>query len=648
MSIIKTITGLMLVAAVAACGGGGGSASGTSSASTGTSSTTTPAASSTVANILVSAPSPVTLDAAGTRSLTLTIRALDAASGLVKGAVLNLSVDGNTILSTSTVTTDPTTGIATATLTANSSDQVSRLATVSVKCNACSASPGTLVVQVTGATLTVTTSGGTALSAGGNPITLSATVKDSSGNPLQGKTVTFSSTDGSILSLGSTSAVTAASGVATTVVSGLVAGSASVNTSVLGNATSTDFTVSSATGSLTITSPGTGAAMVTNVPQTITVSAPGATRINFTSTLGTFSSAFVNGNAGSSVLTAGQAGSATVTVFDDVGRTASLVLKVSPPASSANKIILSASQTTVGLATATATPTLRLTARALYSVGASDQGVANVPILFSMTGGPGSGEYLTPAYQLTDSSGYAYADFYGGSSASIPNGISVGAQIQNTSVQTGTAPSSNRVQLTVGGQALSVAFGRASVIRESTDKTLYIQDYSVQVTDANNNPVQNSVVTLRLRPVAFSTGNACVPTATYCSEDANANGSLDAGEDGVRYPITETTTSQCPNINALPVPVAAKIDGLLTPVNSVGGAVPATVTTDGTGTAAFSLTYLKASSLWIVDKMSATVLVNGTESGSSTVFRLPASTADVVIDSSTGAATTCLIPPSPY
>jgi hypothetical protein len=289
-----------------------------------------------------------------------------------------------------------------------------------------------------------------------------------------------------------------------------------------------------------------------------------------------------------------------------------------------------------------------LTARALYSVGSSDQGVANVPILFSMTGGPGAGEYLTPAYQLTDSSGYAYADFYAGNSASIQNGIVVAAQIQGTAIQTGTAPSSNSAQLTVGGQALSVAFGAASVIRESTDKTLYILDYSVQVTDANNNPVPNALVTLRVRPVAFSLGSGCTvakdavftsANATYCSEDTNSNGSLDAGEDGVRTLTTVSTAGRCPAGTAAS---AGTSDGLLTPQNSVGGAVPATVTTDASGTAPFSLTYLKASSIWVVDKLSATVSVNGTESGSSTIFQLTPSEVDVKLPD------TCHIPNSPF
>ncbi len=657
MSLFKTISSLLLVAVLTACGGGGGDGSKPTASTT----TTTTSTTSAVASILLTAPSPATLNADASSSLTFTVRALDSSSALVKGATIALTTTSNTILSASSVVTDATTGLATVSLTANSSDQVTRVATVTASCSSCLAAASSVPVQVNGATLTVASSGGSALTAGGNTITLSATVKDASGAVLAGVPVTFASTDALVLGLSSLSGSTNTSGVVSTVVSGLTAGSASVNVSVLGNAKALAFTVTAPVGTLVITSPANNSVMVTNLAQTISVSAPGAGKINFSSTLGTFSLASVNASSGSSDLTSTQAGSATVTVFDDQNRTASIVLKVSPPVSAANKVILSASRSTVGLATSTNVPTLRLTARALYSVGSSDQGVANVPILFSMVGGPGAGEYLTPAYQLTDGSGFAYADFYAGNSASNQNGISVSAKIQGTAIQTGTPPSSNSALLTVGGQALSVAFGAASVLRESIDKTLYIQDYSVQVTDANNNPVPNAVVTLRVRPVAFSLGGGCtitkdafVPTAnaTYCSEDANGNGSLDAGEDGVRILTSPSTAGQC----AIGTPIAAGTsDTLLTPQNSVAGSVPSTVTTsdgnlltpDGTakmpsGTAQFSLTYLKASAIWVVDQLSATVSVNGTESGASTIFQLAPSEVDVKLPD------ICHIPNSPF
>jgi hypothetical protein len=314
-----------------------------------------------------------------------------------------------------------------------------------------------------------------------------------------------------------------------------------------------------------------------------------------------------------------------------------LKLIVSPPVSSANKIILNANQTTLPVATIGNQSSIQITARAIYTVGASDQSVANVPIDFSMIGGPGGGEFLTPALAYTDSSGTATATFYAGSSASIANGITIQADIPGAAIKTGSGPSSNNLQLTIGGKALSVAFGPASDLQESSDKTLYIQAYSVQVTDANNNPVSDAIVTLRMQPVAFSTGNLCTIGKTYCSEDVNGNGSLDNKEDGRRV-LINNNLSNINKCSTLPE-FAGSSDSLLTPQNSDGGSVPATVTTKD-GVAAFSLTYLKGSAIWVVDKLTATVSSNGTESSKSTIFRLTPSEPD--------SKDTCHLPDSPY
>ena len=649
MSMLKSFGSALLLLALVACGGGGGDpgtpvsavaavpSAGSSSPVSVASGANTSNPTAAVSSILLSAPSPLTISADGTSTSTITVQALDAANGRIRGATINLSTDGGTILGSSSVVTDKDTGVATVVLTADSSNQATRSATVRASCTACSAPSASLQFQVNGASMALVSAAGWSVAAEGSPLILSALVTDTKGTPVPGISVTFATSDSSRIGLTSAAATTNQNGIATISVKGLTAGSGMVMATALGNAKSVTITVTPA-AALEFNTPATDTTMVTNVPKSFTVIAPGAATIHFSSTVGTFGVIEKNGNQFTSKLTSDQAGSVTVTATDDTGVSVSRVLYISPPVSAANRIIFSANQTTLKTSSTNSTPNVRLTARAIYSNGANDQPVANVPILFSMKGGPGSGEYLTPAYQLTDSTGSAYADFYSGTSSSIQNGISISAQIQGTAIATGTAPSSNPVQLTVGGQAMSVAFGRSSEIRSSVDKTLYIQDYSVQVTDSNNNPVANSVVTLRVRPVAFSTGDNCTVAASYCSEDANGNGSLDTNEDGARSSFE--TIGNCPAPNALPAAIAGKSDGLLTPQNSMGGSVPATVTTNESGTAPFTLTYLKSSAIWIVDKLSATVMANGTESGASTIFRLPALDADV--------SPKCLLPPSPF
>ncbi|HEY5581902.1 MAG TPA: Ig-like domain-containing protein [Rhodoferax sp.] len=540
-------------------------------------------------------------------------------------------------------------------MTAVSSDQTNRISTLTASCAACTASPATSQVNVVGASIALNNSGVSSLVVGGSSPTLNATVKDVFGVAMAGVTVSFAATDSAVLGLSAPTGVTNGSGVATVTVSALAAGSASINVSALGNAKSQAYASGVATAVLAVTSPANNAILVTNIAKTITVSAPGASTVTFATTLGTFNGATsqivpVSGGIASADLISLQAGTASITMIDNLSppRSVNLTLVVSPPVSAVNKILLSSSRTTLPIATAGNQSSLTLTARAVMLINSqTDQSVANVPIAFSMTGGPGAGEFLTPALAYTDSAGYAVATFTAGTAASIPNGIVISAKVQDSNpvVQTGTSLSSNDVQLTIGGQALSVAFGPASVLGESSDKTLYIQAYSVQVTDANNNPVSGQVVTLRMRPVAFSLGDACTFTATYCSEDWNANNSLESAvEDGVRIPTTVATAGTCPRVQADILKAAAvpagTSDGILTPANSDGGSVPATVITDASGIAAFNLTYLKGSAIWIINRLTATVSSSGTETSKSTIFRLAPTVPDV--------GPPCSLPASPY
>lgn len=652
MSFSKYLVGLAVAVALTACGGGGGSA-GTNSTSSGTTpaptipttqaTPTVPSANATVAAIRINASATV-LNADGTSLVTFTVFALTSGNASVTGATIDLAATNGVILSSPSAVTTATG--ATETMIAVSSDQTKRISTLTASCSGCTASLATAQVNVIGASVAVTNSGGSSLIVGGASTTLNATVKDVFGVVMPGVTVSFAATDPAVLGLNAPTGVTNSSGVATVTVSGLTAGAASINVSALGNAKSQTFTSGNVASVLAVTSPANNAVLVTNSPQIITVSAPGASTVTFATTRGTFANGaasqsipVVGGNA-SAVLTAPLAGTASITMIDNntpSPRTVSLTLVVSPPVSAANKILLSASQTTLPIATAGNQSSLTLTARAVFFNGSTDQSVANVPIAFSMTGGPGAGEFLSPALAYTNSAGNAVATFTAGTAVSIANGIVISANIQGTTVQTDISPSSNSAQLTIGGQALSVAFGPASVLGESSDKTLYIQAYSVQVTDANNNPVSGQIVTLRMRPVAFSLGGACTVTATYCSEDVNGNGSLDPLEDGTRTSTTVATAGTCPSV---PPAVTGTQDSNLTPQNSDGGGIPSILTTDATGIAAFNLTYLKGSALWVINKLTATVSSSGTETSKSTIFRLAASVPDV--------SPSCSLPASPY
>lgn len=628
----------LIVLVLGACGGGGGN-SGAESNSGG-------AVTTAVASILVDS-SKSTMSTDGVDAVTLTVRALDASSALVKGAVLSISAAGNVVLSSSSVTTDLSTGLAMLTVSANSADQSARTATIRVGCSGCTTV--TKDISVLGASLTLNPAS-TSVPVGG-ATTLTASIKDANGVGRSGVIVSFASTDSNLVSVASAIAITDANGIASTVVNGVAATSGvGINVTAIGNSKTATYTVMAPAASLTITNPSNTTSVITGDSSTITVNVPsGVTHVNFSSTLGTITpdSVTVSSGTASATFSSSQAGVATVTATAKNGAanlSDSVVLNVSPPVKAVTKILLTSAQTTLGMKSGSSIPTVRISARAVSQVGATDQSVANVPINFSMTGGPSAGEYLSVSTAYTDSSGFAYADFYSGSAASIVNGIVIHAAVVGSSpvVETGKAPSSNDLNLTIGGQALSVAFGEASVLRENTDKSLYIMDYSVVVTDANGNAVANIPVNLRVRPVAFSTGESCKVFATYCSEDNNASASLDVNEDGFRRQVLNDLSdfNTCAAaINASEIGVAKK-EGLLTPQNSVAGALPSTVTVGANGTGSFSLTYLKASALWVVNKITATVSSSGTESSASTVFRLRATETD--------AGDKCYLPASPF
>ncbi|MDY6954901.1 MAG: hypothetical protein SWE60_25655, partial [Thermodesulfobacteriota bacterium] len=198
------------------------------------------------------------------------------------------------------------------------------------------------------------------------------------------------------------------------------------------------------------------------------------------------------------------------------------------------------------------------------------------------------------------------------------------------------------VNIVIGGTAGSIVIGSGSKI-EVLSPTTYSLPMSVLVSDSNGNPVSGAKVSLGAWPSFYSTGGwqhleettidpttgimvttqleecEAVITGTYANEDLNENLFLDPGEDSGPDP--------------------GHGDGQLTPPNSAAGNVPMSVTTDDNGVANFSLVYMKSSAVWIVDRIRASTLVLGTETTSSTTFRLPAEESE---------AEACDLPNSPY
>jgi hypothetical protein len=269
-----------------------------------------------------------------------------------------------------------------------------------------------------------------------------------------------------------------------------------------------------------------------------------------------------------------------------------------------------------------------------------------------MSNTTGGGESVSPVVAYTASIaggsiglGQASATFTSGSLSSSATGVKVRATVQGAPLlATNTAPSSPDAAIVVGGTAGSIAIGMATQI-VVLNTTTYQLPMSILVADSNGSPVANTVVNLSAWPIAWSTGTMAycladaddgVSKGTFYNEDKNENLILESGEDGYRryfytLPTTTTLASGTPTL-----------DGLITPINSAGGTIPASVTTDVNGLANFNLTYLKTSAIWTVDRIKATTMVQGTEAVSQLVFSLPPAVTDVGTSS-----TTCHLSP-PY
>lgn len=253
--------------------------------------------------------------------------------------------------------------------------------------------------------------------------------------------------------------------------------------------------------------------------------------------------------------------------------------------------------------------------------------------------------------------------------------------LPNGSLAANATTSSFDAAITIGGTAGSVAFGQATFVVDAGQlSTFYQYPMSVLVADSNGSPAPlGTVVNLSVWPIAWSTGWGCSvdPNAqvwdpfgidpitglpgvwvagdggTFYNEDTNQNLILDAGEDGVRkyYPNGNTALvtgkSSTPQGTLLTGITSPTKDGQITPVNSYGGTVastnpkdlPGTATTDANGLATFYLTYTKSQAYWVVSRIHAQTVVQGSSAVGQLDWRLEASMADVK---------PCVLPPSPF
>lgn len=680
----RVLVGAALSVFISACGGPGGDDG----------ATTPPVAGQTPAKVvLVSSKSALKSD--GSDNTTITATVLDAGNRVISGVSVGFSSTSGQVVAAGSVT--DTSGNLTATFSAGA-DRSNRTDTISATTsNGVSAQ---IPVTVTGTQISVAAQS-TTVAAPGGTTTLVVTLKDAAGNAISSQDIALSVSGTGSASLSDT---LVRSGETVTLTAN-TAGSVKVSASALNTEASTDFVLTGGTSAFGFSSPATSpTALTTATVRAIAVNAPGVPNVRFTTTLGTLSDPANAANSGSTIVVAVSngvasasfrsdlAGIATVSAQDlvNISRNASTVFAISPPVSEAATITLQASPSTVQVSSGTRQNSLTVKAKV---VNAANQPVANVPVSFSLENPVGGGEYLSTALAYTASTndnglgvGEVSATFTSGTLKSSSTGINIVAKVVGSSPELVA-----KTPVVIGGTAASVTIGQGNKIEATDQDTGYRLPMSIQVADDAGNPVSGATVTLRVAPYGFSTGNACVPIRTFIAEDyvaawsgvadvdgadavptipqsAQGNNTRDAGEDGVRVEISNSsfTRSSCASplfvdSNNNQVPYACRVatgssttvfnssdpwnllrstlDNIVTPGQSSAGTLPSTVTTDSRGLATFNFNYLKTNAIWTVVKVTATTTVGGSETSQSVVFRLAALQGDV---------SPCTLPPSPY
>jgi len=258
---------------------------------------------------------------------------------------------------------------------------------------------------------------------------------------------------------------------------------------------------------------------------------------------------------------------------------------------------------------------------------ASLNAVAGAAVLFELVNPTGSGENIDPVVVTTNSSGVATSVFTAGTSTIQTSEI-------RASVVGNPAVTPDTINITVGGTVGSVAIGGSTEIGENDSKTAYVYPVTVMVADSNGNAVSGATVSLSLWGLQYIKGvraatSPCVaiPSTVHDNEDGDENLILDPGED-IDGPGGLGKTGDI-----------GDPDGSLWPPSSAVGSVPATVVTGEDGTATFNWVYLKQYANWIVARLRAKVLVQGSEATTSANLVTGASVTDI---------NGCFLPNSPF
>lgn len=590
MKALMRAIAVTLAATLAACGGGGGSGGSSGGGSGG--GTTTP----NVASIEV-LTSATTLASADTTGVTVTAVLKDASNNAIASKPVTFSASSGTLASVAAST--GTDGRATAILTAGT-DRSNRDIVVTVASGSITQKA---TIPVSGTTLTA--SGATSMLTGASA-NFAVSLRDSGGAAIAGAAVTASSSLGNAVT--ASSATTDANGSVTLAYAATRSGTDTLT--IQGAGASQALTISVSSVNFAFTAPAANTEVEINSTSTVTVrylsgnAGVAGKTVSFGTTRGTVTpTQAVTDATGSATVqvTSPSVGVATVSArVDDNAITtlplnfvastpATLVLQTSSAALAPNPAGSSASQVQ-----------LRATVR-----DAAGNAVKGKTVFFTVVQDLSGGAIKTGT-AVTDANGLATDVFVAGATSTAANGVQIRANVANTNI---SAVSS----LTVSSQALFISIAANNQIEKLT--TTYRNTFSVQVTDATGAPVANQNVALSYWAPLYGKGILLFdktnsvwtyrdnPPAFCLNEDANRNGILDPGED------RDGNGRLSPG---LPAAIA-----------------PASVTTDATGSATFTLTFGQQYANWLQIELAARAIVAGTESSTFFSFFTGAPSSDM-------------------
>jgi hypothetical protein len=572
------------------------------------------------------------LASSGAQSIELSAIAKDNNNNLLEGVTINFASDSGAlgkVLDASGSSSNVTGSDGKVAMKLSTQDEPSnRVILVTVTSGDITDS---LEIEVVGTTVTLTGSSSLALDDETNYI---VNVLDSDGNGVAKTEVAISASKVDEITV-PTSVTTDSEGQATVKVTGTVGGTNSIIVTALGATASQDVSVQADSFLFTSFSNGINTVNPSNTPivpdvslaQTASITltwmrentvVSDGKSISFTTTRGIInvnSATTVNGEV-TATLTSTDAGTALVTfVGSDVvdGKAVELTnqLEFEFFADTAATIKAQASPNSIG-------PNKQTSAVSVIVKDVNGNLVKNKRIKFVLE--DVSGGSIFPATAVTDSSGSA-STIYTSNNTSAKDAVSITAVVEDTPAITDT------VNLTVSNRELFISLGTGNELEE-LGTTDYVKEYSVFVTDAESNAVENVELTVSAIPenyykglwvptfdgsdfvlwLALGEGSTNIPGPVYLekttcvNEDANFDGILDDGED----------------FNG---------DGKLTPGNIVS--ISGSLITDEDGRSLIKVTYPQSYGQWLDVKLIVSGKVTGSENSTQAIFTLPALIDDV-------------------